>query len=323
MRMVITGGAGYIGSHVAWALAERGVTVTIVDDLSAGRADRVSGLPLHRADLADPAQVAGLSRVLAGADGVIHFAARKSVGESVERPAWYHQQNVGSLANLLLAVEQADVGTVLFSSSAAVYGASEGYAITEDEPLRPINPYGATKVAGEQLLAETTATLGLHTASLRYFNAAGVGRPELADTAVTNLVPIVVGQLLAGQRPEIYGDDYPTPDGTCIRDYVHVLDLVDAHLATLDHLGVTPPGHEVFNVGTGTGSSVAEVIRAVAAAAGEQVDPIVVARRPGDPAVAVADPSRIRAVMGWTSQRTLTDIVGGVWQAAAAARGRA
>ncbi len=316
MKIVVTGGAGYIGAHVAWALDSRGHHVTIIDDLSSGIAARVDGLDLHVVDLVEPSSVEAITPMLDGADAVAHFAARKSVGDSVRHPAWYMQQNVGALATVLLAVEAASVPTFLFSSSAAVYGSTEGLGIHEDLPTRPINPYGETKLTGERLVAATTTALGLRSASLRYFNAAGTGRAELADSLITNLIPIVVKQVLDGEDPVIFGEDYPTVDGTCVRDFIHVLDLVDAHLETLEFLCAQDPGHHIFNVGTGRGASVAEVIATVAKVSGRPVSPRREVRRAGDPAVAVADPTRIARTLGWRSRRTLDDIVTSVWHTA-------
>lgn len=316
MKIVVTGGAGYIGAHVAWALDSQGHQVSIIDDLSSGIASRVDGLPLHVIDLVEPSCVDTIAPLLNGVDAVAHFAARKSVADSVSHPAWYTQQNVGSLANVLLAVEAASVPIFLFSSSAAVYGATEGLHIHEDLPTRPINPYGETKLTGERLVAASTDALNLRSASLRYFNAAGTGRRELADSLITNLIPIVIKQVLAGEEPTIFGDDYPTADGTCVRDFIHILDLVDAHVETLDFLSAQGPGHHIFNVGTGRGVSVADVIAAVAKVSGRPISPRREDRRAGDPAMAVADPTRIAQTLSWQARRSLDDIVTSAWQAA-------
>jgi UDP-glucose 4-epimerase len=316
MKVLVTGGAGDIGSHVVWQLRARGDEVTVVDDFVTGVAERIGDTPSHRLSLEDDASVDALGRLMAGHDAVIHFAARKRVDESVRRPAWYYQQNVGSLANVLLAMETAGVPTIVFSSSAAVYGASEGEHLVETTPTIPINPYGRTKLIGEQMLAEASAAAGFKAASLRYFNVAGAGRPELGDTAVLNLVPMVFERIDRGLPPLIFGDDYPTPDGTCIRDYIHVSDLADAHLAALDLLAASSvPGHEVFNIGTGGGSSVREMVDAILAVAGVDLVPEVRPRRAGDPAVVVADPGTAAAVMGWQAQLGLTDIVESAWAA--------
>lgn len=316
MKVLVTGGAGYIGSHVVWQLRGRGDEVTVVDDFVTGIAERIGDTPSHRLSLENESAVDELAAILRGHDAVIHFAARKRVDESVRRPAWYYQQNVGSLANVLLAMERAEVPTIVFSSSAAVYGSSEGEHLVESTPTEPINPYGRTKLIGEQLLGEVSSAVGMRAASLRYFNVAGAGRPELGDTAVLNLVPMVFERIDQGLPPLIFGDDYATPDGTCIRDYIHVSDLADAHLAALDLLArAEGPGHEVFNIGTGSGSSVREMVDAILAVSGSDLVPEVRPRRAGDPAVVVADPARAAEDMGWRARFGLTDIVESAWSA--------
>ncbi len=315
MRVLVTGGAGYIGSHVVRLLVQRGDEVVVVDDLSNGDVARIGDLPLVRLDLADPSTIPALADAMRDhrVEAVIHFAARKRVDESVARPAWYYGQNVGSLANLLEAMEGAGVHRLVFSSSAAVYGATEGSAIDEDHATLPINPYGATKLIGEQLVESATAAFPLRATSLRYFNVAGAGWPELGDTAVLNLVPMVFERIDAGTSPLIFGDDYPTADGTCVRDFVHVLDLAEAHLAMLGHLDASEPGHVAVNVGTGTGSSVREVIEAIVRVAGADLEPEVRDRRAGDPPAVVADPGRIRELTGWSARLGLQDIVESAW----------
>ncbi|MBM7504172.1 UDP-glucose 4-epimerase GalE [Agromyces aurantiacus] len=321
MRIVVTGGAGYIGSHVVRLLRERGDEVVVVDDLVTGDRRRVPGLEVVRLDLAGGDAVDALTGALDGAEAVIHFAARKQVAESVARPAWYYRQNIGSLAALLEAVDAAGVGRVVFSSSAAVYGATEGAAIRETDPTVPVNPYGDTKLVGERMLTAAVAAGGVRAVSLRYFNVAGAGWDELGDRAVLNLVPMVFERIDAGEPPVIFGDDYPTPDGTCIRDYIHVLDLAHAHIRTLDALAGGGPRHDVFNVGTGRGYSVREMIDAIAAHTGAVLPPVVRDRRPGDPAVVVADPSAIRDAIGWSAERGLDEIVASAWSAHRSARG--
>lgn len=317
MSVLVTGGAGYIGAHVVRLLRERGDSVVIVDDLATGRVERVSGLPLTQLDLAESDAPARLAAVFAEhqIDAVIHFAARKRVGESVERPAWYYQQNVGGLANLLMAMESAGVGRLVFSSSAAVYGRSEGAMLTERAATQPMNPYGETKLVGEWLVNDAVAASGMRATSLRYFNVAGAGWPELGDAAVLNLVPMVFERLDAGESPVIFGGDYPTVDGTCVRDYVHVLDLAEAHLAALDATREGDPRHDVFNVGTGTGSSVREMVDEILRVSGSDARPEVRERRPGDPAEVVADATLIAERLGWRARRGVTDIVESAWRA--------
>ncbi|SEB00391.1 UDP-glucose 4-epimerase GalE [Leifsonia sp. 21MFCrub1.1] len=315
MRVLVTGGAGYIGSHVVRQLLARESEVVVVDDLVTGDERRIPGVPVVRADLADTAEMPRLVRALDGVDAVIHFAARKRVDESVLRPEWYYRQNVGGMANLLSAMESAGVDAMVFSSSAAVYGTSEGASIPESAPTEPISPYGQTKLIGERMLTDVAAARAFRSASLRYFNVAGAGSPELGDTAVLNLVPMVFEKLDAGKSPVIFGDDYPTPDGTCIRDYIHVSDLAAAHVAALDAIVEGRiEGNRAYNIGTGAGSSVREMMSAIAEASGIRIEPRIAPRRDGDAAVVVADPSRARDELGWSATRGLRDIVMSAWR---------
>lgn len=316
MSILVTGGAGYIGAHVVRLLRERFDDIVVVDDLITGDAARLDGVPVIRCDLAESGAVETLSDLMRtrSVHAVIHFAARKQVGESVARPAWYFQQNIGSLANVLLAMEATGVTQLLFSSSASVYGATEGAAIREDEPTVPVNPYGETKLVGENLVAAATHAFPLRATSLRYFNVAGAGWPELGDRAVLNLVPMVFERLDNDERPIIFGDDYPTDDGTCVRDYVHVLDLAEAHIASVDGLAARAPGHEVFNVGTGVGTSVREMVDAILRVAELEVVPEVRPRRVGDPAWVVASPERIDNTLGWRASRSVDEIVASAWE---------
>lgn len=311
MTTLVVGGAGYIGSHVVRLLSERGEHVVVVDDLSTGFRERVTGADLVELDITAPDAREKLAFHLraSGADSVIHFAAHKQVGESVANPELYWHDNIAGLANVLAACANAEVRDVVFSSSAAVYGMPDVELVTEELDPRPINPYGATKYVGEWMLADAERAHGMRTVALRYFNVAGAGWPELADTQVMNLVPIVLDALAAGRAPIVFGDDYDTPDGTCIRDYVHVLDLAEAHIAALDYLRGDERPHRVLNVGTGTGSSVLEVIDAISRATGQEITPEIGPRRAGDPAKLVCSTDRIRGALGWESSRTLDDIV--------------
>ncbi|NUL60198.1 UDP-glucose 4-epimerase GalE [Brevibacterium luteolum] len=322
MSVLVTGGAGYIGSHVVRMLEQRGDTVVVVDDLSTGIESRVESLPLERIDIAATDAEERLGAVIRNykVDSVIHFAAKKQVGESVEKPVWYYRQNVGGLANVLAAMEANSVDTMVFSSSAATYGMPDVPTVREDLDCQPINPYGQTKLIGEWMIDNAMRATGLKAAKLRYFNVAGTGWGDLADTAVMNLVPIVLDKLDRGEAPVIFGDDYSTPDGTCIRDYVHVSDLADAHIYALDYLasaGDDQPAESVFNVGTGQGASVAEVIDALSRVLNREITPIMGDRRAGDPPQLIADVERIGREFGWKAQHDLSDIVA----SAAAANG--
>jgi UDP-glucose 4-epimerase len=315
VAILVTGGAGYIGGHVVAALRERGDEVVVVDDLSAGRAERIPGVRIEQIDLAAAGAAVALADVLRDAriDGVIHLAARKRVDESVERPLWYHEQNGGGTLAVLEAATAAGVGRVVFSSTAAVYASSDE-PVTEDSPTVPANPYGETKLTGEWMLRAQAATGALRGVSLRYFNVAGAASPELADAKGGNVVPMVLDRIEAGEAPRVFGDDYPTRDGTCVRDYIHVSDVATAHLAALDALS-EGPAYRVYNIGTGTGTSVRELVDALLEVAESSLEPIVEPRRAGDPAVVVADASRIRTELGWQPRHDLADIVGSAWRA--------
>ena len=320
MSVLVTGGAGYIGAHVVRLLHQRGDEVVIVDDLSSGDAGRVGGVPLVRADLSDGSAVAALTHAMREHDvgAVIHIAAKKQVGESAVRPAWYYAQNVGGNAHLLLAMEAARVDKLMFSSSAATYGLPDiapGALIGEDATPRPISPYGETKLVCEWMNRAAGQAWGLRSVNLRYFNVAGAGWDDLGDPGVSNLIPIALQQLTSGEQPRIFGADYDTPDGTCIRDYVHVLDLASAHLVALDYLSRDDRPYDVFNVGTGSGASVREVLQRIAVATGMPVEPTVVERRPGDPAQLVADVTRIEQTLGWKAEQDLAAIIDSAWRA--------
>jgi UDP-glucose 4-epimerase len=320
MSVLVTGGAGYIGAHVTRLLRERGDAVVVLDDLSSGNAARVGDAPLVQVDLAAQQATEKLTGILAeyDVDAVIHIAAKKQVGESAERPAWYYEQNVGGMSHLLQAMESASVTKLMFSSSAATYGIPEvagSGLLREDLPPAPISPYGETKVVCEWMMRAASRAWGLRGVGLRYFNVAGAGWPDLGDPAVFNLIPIALRALTSGGQPTVFGTDYPTPDGTCIRDYVHILDLADAHLTALDYLDDAERPHDLFNVGTGTGASVLAVLDQIATSTGMRVEPKLAPRRPGDPAKLVADVSRIKETLGWEAGHALAAMVDSAWEA--------
>jgi UDP-glucose 4-epimerase len=312
MHVLVTGGAGYIGSHAVLALRAAGHAVTVFDDLSTGRREALGDdVPLVRASVTDGA---ALAAVFAASrfDAVMHFAARLVVPESVTLPLPYYATNVGGTVALLQACQQAGVGLFVFSSSAAVYGVPERMPIVEDAPLAPINPYGATKAMSERVLADFAATGALRYAALRYFNVAGAdpqGRTGQAGPGATHLIKVAC-EVAVGKRAHlaIYGTDYPTPDGTCVRDYIHVSDLADAHVAALEHLA--GGGDSVaLNCGYGRGYSVRQVVDAMAAVLGTPLPAEHAPRRPGDPPALVADAARARATLGWAPRYDDLDFI--------------
>ncbi len=315
MRVLVTGGAGYIGSVVAAQLVAAGHDVTVLDDLSTGHADAVpAGATFVKGTLRDCA-----AEVLSdGIDGVLHFAARSLVGESVAEPAKYWSANLGGSVALLEAMREFGVRTIVFSSTAAVYGEPERTPIAETAPARPTNPYGASKLAVDTTLAEFARLYGFAAMSLRYFNVAGAHRA--ADGAwfgerhnpETHLIPAVLAAAAAGQRVQVFGADYPTPDGTCIRDYIHVTDLADAHLRAL--AAGRPGQHRVYNLGNGTGFSVRQVVDVCSEVTGIAIGTDIAPRRAGDPAVLVASSERIQTELGWQASRDLRDMAADAWE---------
>ncbi|MCX2179821.1 UDP-glucose 4-epimerase GalE [Streptomyces sp. SKN60] len=319
MTWLITGGAGYIGSHVVKSMTEAGERVAVLDDLSSGDPARLpAGVPLERGSVLDRPFVDRVLREHA-VRGIVHLAAKKAVGESVERPLLYYRENITGLQVLLEAAAGAGVRSFLFSSSASVYGMPDTDLVTEDTPCAPLSPYGETKVAGEWMVRATGRAHGMATACLRYFNVAGTADPVLADTGVSNLVPMVFQRLDAGAAPLIFGDDYPTPDGTCVRDYIHVADLADAHLAAARRLAERAGKGEytdlTLNIGRGEGVSVREMIDLVREVTGRDIAPEVVARRPGDPAKVVASAERISTELGWTARHDVRSMIASAWAA--------
>ena len=314
MTWLLTGGAGYIGAHIVRAFQRADIPVVVLDDFSTGIRENVpADVPLVEASVADAPAVAAALREHA-VTGVLHLAAKKAVGESVAKPLLYWDQNVGGMRSLLQTCVDGGVDRVLFSSSAAVYGTPPTDFVTEDTPTAPMSPYGETKLAGEWMLRDLAAATPLRWAALRYFNVAGTGAPELADRSVSNLVPLTLQALSEGRNPQLFGDDYDTRDGSCIRDYIHVVDLADAHVAAARRLDEQDTG-DLYNVGRGEGVTVKEVLDTVRAVTGIDFAYDVVGRRAGDPAAYFADPTKIVKELGWSSRFDLHDMVRSAWEA--------
>ncbi len=315
MRLLVTGGAGYIGSVVAAMLLDGGHQVTVLDSLLTGHRDQVpEGADFAEVDLLDPE---ALTRTLAAGDydAVLHFAARSLVGESVERPDLYYRNNVVGSLNLLDAMREAGVRRLVFSSTAATYGEPDSSPIPETAPTRPTNPYGASKLAVDSMIGYEAAAHGLAAVSLRYFNVAGAsGRFGERHTVETHLIPIVL-QVAQGRRESVqaYGTDYPTRDGTAVRDYIHIEDLARAHLLALD--APAAGEHRIYNLGNGMGFSVREVIEVARSVTGHPIPAVDAGRRAGDPAMLVASSDRIRADVGWKPEKPeLEAMVGDAWR---------
>ena len=315
-KVLVTGGAGYIGSNTAQLLVRRGYRIVVVDDLSRGHQHNAGGLPFHRLNVLDTAALADLL-VREQVDAVIHFAAYISVGESTEKPALYFANNSGGTLSLLNAMAQAQVKHLVFSSTAAVYGTPALVPIPEDAPFAPVSPYGESKVMVERVLAWLGRYSDLRSITLRYFNACGADpESELGEEhdPETHLIPLLLKAVASGKPITIFGDDYDTPDGTCVRDYIHVADLAEAHVLALENL-LQGGGSDAFNVGTGTGHSVKEVVRAVEEVTGRSVPFAMGPRRAGDPAVLVANSDKLKRVLGWTPRFVeLKDIVRTAWE---------
>jgi len=318
MRVLLTGGAGYVGSVSVERLVEAGHEVVVLDDLTTGHRESVpDSVSLEVGSYGDADL---MDRLLerARVDAILHCAARSLVGESVRDPARYYRDNVAGGIVLLEAARRADVGRIVFSSTAAVYGVPEASPIPEDAPLRPINTYGETKRTFEGALRFYGEAYGLRSVSLRYFNVAGATERsgELHDPE-THLIPNVLRAAETGAPITLFGDDYPTPDGTCIRDYIHVADLADAHLAALEATAPDDPRTAtalVCNLGIGAGFSVRQVVDAAAAVVGRPIPESIGPRRAGDPPILVAAPDRARALLGWTAARpTLEEMIGSAW----------
>ncbi len=315
MTVLVTGGAGYIGSHTVKALRERGEQVVVLDSLEFGSREAVGDTPLLEGDIADDGLV---TKLIADhhVEAIVHFAAYKAAGESFENPGRYFSNNVGGSTKLIDSARKAGVEQMVFSSSCAVYGTPSSVPVAEDCPINPESPYGESKAQVERILYWFERCLGLRSVSLRYFNAAGAAMDgSLGEdwTFSMNLVPAAMKALLgAGPPLRIFGTDYPTPDGTAIRDYIHVDDLADAHLRALDYLRAGGASTSV-NLGTGTGSSVRDVLEAAQRAAGRPVPSQESDRRPGDPIALWADNTRARDLLGWSARYDLDDIVKSAW----------
>ena len=320
MAWLVTGGAGYIGAHVVRAFTDQGLAAVVVDDLSSGHREFVdASVPFYQGNVND---AESLDRIFTEHEiaGVVHLAGFKYAGVSVSRPLHTYTQNVSGMVALLETMAEHGVARFVFSSSAAVYGTPESGLVTESTSTRPESPYGESKLIGEWLLAdqsratESEAQPLRHT-SLRYFNVVGSGYPDLRDTSPHNLFPLVFDALVAGRVPHINGDDYPTPDGTCVRDYVHVSDLALAHVAAAQALVSGAELERVYNLGSGTGLSVRQIMDAVARVTGINFTPEVRARRPGDPAQIVATGALAGRDLGWRMRHTVDEMVGSAWAA--------
>lgn len=309
MRVLVTGGTGYIGSTAVEILLNQGFEISILDDCSMGHADTVpAGVHFVQGSLLNSGTV---TDALTGCDAVMHFAGKSLVGESVEKPDLYHSVNVDGTRILLDQMRMQSITKIVFSSSAATYGEPRVVPILETSETIPTNPYGATKLAIDHMIAADAAHYAISAASLRYFNVAGALKADrgwLAErhNPETHLIPNVLRS--TSENPvKIFGNDWPTPDGTCIRDYVHVVDLIDAHLKALESLG--SPGHEIYNLGSGSGYSVREVVTAASAAIGHQIPFINAPRRAGDPAVLIADISKAKTQLNWEPTRDINTMV--------------
>ncbi len=322
MTWLVTGGAGYIGAHIVRAFVADAIDVVVLDDLSSGHDEFVpAGVPFVSATILDRG---ALERTIAehSVTGILHIAGFKYAGVSVQRPLHTYEQNVTGFANLLGAGTAAGIDRFVFSSSAAVFGTPDVDLVTEATPKRPESPYGESKLIGEWLLADLAKSDGLRHTSLRYFNVVGSGDPAVYDTSPHNLFPLVFDALLDGRTPRINGDDYPTPDGTCVRDYVHVADIAAAHVEAAKRLDAGLPVESAYNLGSGDGVSVREIMDAVARVTGIAFDPEIAPRRPGDPARIVASGELAARDLDWRMRHTLDEMVASAWRARSAATER-
>jgi UDP-glucose 4-epimerase len=318
MTWLVTGGAGYIGAHVVRALKEAGIRPLVIDDLSSGH----RGFVPNDVELVRGSILSGelLADVFAQHDveGVMHIAGFKYAGVSVQRPLHTYAQNVTGTATLLGAMADAGIDKIVFSSSAAVYGTPDVDLVTESTPLHPESPDGESKLIGEWLLADQDRAVGLTHTALRYFNVVGSGSDDLYDTSPHNLFPVVFDALLEGRTPRINGNDYPTPDGTCVRDYLHVVDLAHSHVIAAQRLAAGVPLEAVYNLGSGDGASVGDIMRTIAEVTGIDFTPEIAPRRAGDPARIVASGDLAARDLEWAMRHSLTDMVSSAWSARSA-----
>jgi UDP-glucose 4-epimerase len=312
-KVLVTGGAGYIGAHVAAELLKAGYSVRIYDDFSNGLHKRVDGnfRDVVEGDILDREK---LIQAMHGVDAVIHLAAKKAVEESVKNPLKYYENNVGGTLNLLAAMTVKGVKKIVFSSSAAVYSPNDKDAVEESDPTVPLSPYGATKLLSEELITTVGNAEQISHISLRYFNVVGAAIPAFGDNSKDNLVPKVFLALKNGKRPQIYGTDYPTPDGTCIRDYIHVQDLALAHVAALKKTESSFVS-SIYNVGSGNGYSVREMMNQISATLGKDINPEESPARAGDSPKLIASTAKIERELGWKPTATLKEMIDSSWAA--------
>jgi UDP-glucose 4-epimerase len=315
MTWLVTGGAGYIGAHVVRAFTEAGIASVVLDNLSSGHRGFVpADIPFVRGSITDGEVLQDLFAQYP-IDGVVHLAGYKHAGESVTFPLLTYEQNVTGTVTLLAEMARASVDRIVFSSSAAVYGSPDVDIITESTPTKPLSPYGETKLIGEWLMRDQGIAQGLTHTSLRYFNVVGSKTDEVFDTSPHNLFPLVFDALTDGRAPRIFGNDYPTEDGTCVRDYVHVADVAAAHVSAAQAMIAGTTLEPVYNLGGGTGTSVREILTAVKTVTGIDLEPEIHARRAGDTARIVADGSRASRDLGWAQRHTVESMVASAWSA--------